>query len=141
MNDDTTTFPIYQGQPEKVMATKDNSRDALGDTGATSNFVPVEAAGNPGDWKACRGAAIAANNQSMPVQGAHVMQWQQLPPQTHKVLAGLNDTILSIPRLADQGMCSVFLHDRWLVIDESTFRVNEYAHIMAQGYRENQPGG
>ena len=123
------------------MATKDNSRDALGDTGATSNFVPVEAAGNPSDWKACRGAAIAANNQSMPVQGAHVMQWQQLPPQTHKVLAGLNDTILSIPRLADQGMCSVFLRDRWLVIDESTFRVNENARIMAQGYRENQPGG
>jgi hypothetical protein len=77
----------------------------------------------------------------MPVRGALNMQWQELPPQTHKVLEGLNDTILSIPRLADQGMCSVFLQDRWLVIDESTFRLNENAHIMAQGYREKQPGG
>jgi hypothetical protein len=73
MNDDDTTISIYRSLSETVMATKDKSRDALGDTGATSNFVPVEAAGNPNDWKACGGAAIAANNQSMPVQGVAVL--------------------------------------------------------------------
>lgn len=145
MVDDTSNSvnPSIDRSPseERVLSARDGSKDALGDSGATSNFVPVEAAGSPDKWQQCGGVAVAANNQSMPVQGAHAMKWQQLPPQTHKVLAGLNDTILSIPRLADQGMCSVFLRDRWLVIDESTFRVNENARIMAQGYRENQPGG
>ena len=143
MIDLNTTPDIYRSPKtplDTVMATRDKSRDALGDSGATSNFVPVEAAGDPSDWNTCRGSAIAANNQSMPVRGAHAMQWQELPPQTHKVLEGLNDTILSVPRLADQGLCSVFLKDCWLVIDESTFRMNESARIMAQGYREPNGG-
>lgn len=102
--------------------------------------MPVEAAGDPRNWDTCRGSAIAANNQHMPVMGAQEMRWQELPPQTHKVLEGLNDTILSVPRLADQGMCSIFLKDCWLVIDESTFRLNESARVMAQGYREPNGG-
>ena len=85
------------------------TKDALGDSGATSNFILVEAAGDPRNWDTCGGSAIAANNQHMPVMGAQEMRWQELPPQTHKVLEGLNDTILSVPRLADQGMCTRFL--------------------------------
>ena len=123
------------------MSTKDGSKDALGDSGATSNFVPVESAGSPDGWQKCGGVAVAANNQTMRVMGAHAMKWQNLPSQTHKVLPGLNDTIISVPRLADQGLISVFMRDSWLVVDETTFALNPDARIMARGYREPHPGG
>ncbi len=123
------------------MATIEKPRSALADSGASCHFAPVEAAGNPSDWKACGGEALAANGQSMPILGKCEMHWPGIPPQDHKVLAGVGDTILSISQLADLGWISVFLRDRWLLIEESSYRINPEAHIVSQGYRENQPGG
>ena len=123
-----------------VMATRE-SNDALGDTAASNNYVPVAAAGNPDNWTKSGGIAIAANNQPMAVKGQYNMNWQGLPPQSHKVLENLSETILSIPRLADQGYCSLFFKDCWIVVSERSFRLNDDAHIVAQGYREPYPGG
>jgi hypothetical protein len=123
------------------MLSVDSNKDAIGDSGASSNFVSVENAGDPSVWKRSGGVAVTANGQSMPILGTQEMQHQLLPPQPYKVLQGLDNTIISIPRLADDGFCSLFLRNQWLVIEEATLKVNENARIMAQGYREPQPGG
>ena len=75
----------------------------------------------------------------MPILGKADMKIQNLPILDAAVLEKLNDPIVSIPKLADQGYATIFLKDKAIVIKENDLKIN--ADIVAQANRDNGKNG
>ncbi len=67
------------------------------------------------------------------------MKIQNLPTLDAAVLEKLNDPIVSIPKLADEGYATIFLKDKAIVVKESELKVN--TDVVALAKRDNGKNG
>ena len=137
---------MYDTHSHNILAATElqhgHNDDGLGDSGSQGHYAPPHLAGDPANWKACDGKVLAANNGTMLIKGKITEQYQGLDEIEVKVLdGGLQQKIISIPRLADDGKVSVFDRKTWKVYDENTFQVNNKAKVIAEGYRESGEAG
>jgi len=119
----------------------EEQKDPIGDSAAQNHFIPTNEAGDPAFWKPCGGYAIAANQQAMPVLGTVDKEVQGMPKITMKILDDLQNSVISVSRLADIGLASLFTRHGWVVIDENTLSLNNDVRVLATGKRDEGPGG
>jgi hypothetical protein len=89
------------------------------------------------------GIAIAANGQEMRIIGTTPIQIANMPMQSAKVLAGdePDKVILSVGKLADHSVISVFESNKWTLYEKDTFGVHSGAKTIATGVRDESTGG
>jgi len=122
--------------------TLDNQLDGLGDSGSQGHYTPPHLAGEPHNWNVSNGKVIAANNGVMNVKGSIHETYQGIDGIDMKVLeGGLQQRIISVPKLADDGKVSVFDRNNWKIYEEETFQVKSGSKLVAKGYREPGKAG
>jgi len=110
--------------------------NAVVDSGAQNHYLPEKAAGCSQSWGKLDFSAIAmsASNTPMPILGTKQVSVTGIEPLQARILKGLQDPLISVPRLCSNGYTVVFTKHEVRVH-------NAEGKMLASGSRDPGEGG